>query len=97
VLAAFPDIFFCDPDYYPVARGDEADLAVQIFPSLQANTEEYQAILKNNNLAGLSAFSADQKLLVYRAHKTLAAVHFTLSGDKYQFQLQTKDTSGKGL
>ena len=97
VLAAFPDIFFCDPDFYPVARGDEADIAVRIFPALQANTEEYQAILKNNNLAGVSAFSADQKLLVYRAHKKLAAVYYTLSGDTYQFQLQTKDTNGKGL
>ena len=95
VLAAYPDIFFCDPDFYPVARGDEAAIAEARFPGLQANTEEFQAILQNNNLAGLTVFSADQKLLVYRAHKKLAAVRFTLSGDQYQFQLQTKDAAAR--
>lgn len=97
LLAAFPDIFFCDPDFYPVARGDEAAIAEARFPALQANTEEFQAILHNNNLAGLTAFSADQKLLIYRAHKQLTAVRFTLSGGQYQFQLQTKDANGQGL
>jgi hypothetical protein len=27
VLGQFPDFFFCDSDYYPVARADEMDLA----------------------------------------------------------------------
>jgi hypothetical protein len=96
VLAAFPNLFFCDPDYYPVARADEADLAQQRFPELQANQEEFQAILNHNNMSGQATFSADQKLLIYREHKKLAAIHFELKGDKYQFQLQTKDTSGQG-
>jgi len=95
VLAAYPDLFFCDPDYYPVARDDEATLAEQRFPLIQANSEEFQAILTHNNLAA-SAFSPDQKLVVYQAHKKLAAIHFTLRGDKYQFQLTTKDPNGKG-
>src|SRR5690349_12749888 len=29
VLAEFPAFFFCDPDYYPVARADELELARQ--------------------------------------------------------------------
>ena len=97
VLAAFPDMFYCDPDLYPVAVGDEAQLAELRFPALQANTEEFQAILANNSLAGTGSFSASQKLLIYRAHKQLAAIRFTLTGDKYQFQLATKDSAGKGL
>jgi hypothetical protein len=97
VLAAYPDFFYCDPDFYPVARGDEAAQAEQQFPALQANVEEFQAILQNNNLAGQTAFNTDQKLLVYRAHKKLAALRFTLTGGQYQFQLQTKDAAGKGL
>jgi Hint domain len=96
VLAAYPDMFYCDPDLYPVAVGDEAQLAEQRFPTLQANQEEFQAILAHNNLSGPD-FSADQKLVIYRAHKKLAAIRFTLMGDKYQFQLATKDASGKGL
>jgi len=97
VLAAYPDFFYCDPDLYPVARGDEAAQAEQQFPALQANVEEFQAILQNNNLAGQTAFNTDQKLLVYRAHKKLAALRFTLTSGQYQFQLQTKDAAGKGL
>ncbi len=96
VLAAYPNLFFCDPDFYPVARDNEADLAVQHFPELQANQEEFQAILKHNRLAGATAFSADQKLLIYRDHKQLAAIGFVLTGQQYQFQLRTSDSKGSG-
>ena len=96
VLTQFPDLFFCDPDYYPVARADEADLARQQFPELQANPEEFNAILNHNGLAGLAVFTDDQKLLIYREHKKLNALQFTLSGDSYQFQLQVAKTEGPG-
>jgi len=96
VLAQFPDLFFCDPDYYPVAREDELDLARQRFPELQANTEEFNTILAHNNLAGLPSFTDDQKLLIYREHKKLAAVQFELTATGYRFQLQVAKTEGKG-
>jgi hypothetical protein len=89
VLDQFPDFFFCDPDFYPVARADETSLVVQRFPELQANQEEFQAILSHNGLSGLTTFSDDQKLLIYREHKKLNAIYFELVGDKYQFQIQT--------
>jgi hypothetical protein len=97
VLDEFPKMFFCDPDYYPVARADEIDLARQKFPELQANQEEFQAILKHNGLNGVTTFSDDQKLLVYREHKKLAAIHFELSGNGYQFQLQTAESDIEGF
>jgi hypothetical protein len=98
VLAAFPNLFFCDPDFYPVARGDEAALAQARFPEIKANPEEYQAILAHTSLTGIASFAPDQMLVIYREYKKLAAVRFQLApGDKYQFQLQTKDpSSGKG-
>ncbi len=97
VLSQFPNLFFCDPDYYPVARADEADLARQRFPELQANPEEFQAILNHTGLSGLTAFTDEQKLLVYREHKKLAAIHFTPAGDRYQFQLQIADGNEQGF
>jgi len=96
VLAEFPDFFFCDPDYYPVSRGDELSLALQRFPELQANSEEFTAILAHNSLAGLSAFSSDQKLLIYREHKKLAALRFEAAAAGYRFQLQSAKTQGQG-
>jgi hypothetical protein len=96
LLAQFPDLFFCDPDYYPVARADEGGLALQVFPALQANLEEFNAILAHNQLAGLTSFSAAQKLLIYREHKKLGAVHFVVAGNSYQFQLQVSPSKGQG-
>ncbi len=96
VLNEFPDLFFCDPDFYPVARADELDLALERFPDLQANTEEFRAILDHNDLNGMASFNDEQKLLIYRQHKKLTAIHFELSGDKYQFQIQVAKTEGEG-
>jgi hypothetical protein len=53
ILAQFPDHFYCDPDYYPVARADEFGLACQRFPELQANLEEFNTIIAHHNLVGL--------------------------------------------
>jgi len=97
LLEEFPDFFFCDPDYYPIAREDEGVLARQRFPELQADTEEFQAILKHTGLNGLTVFSYEQKLLIYREHKKLAALEFELAGDEYKFQLQTQSQDGQGF
>lgn len=96
VLAQFPDLFFCDSDFFPIARADETDLARQRFPELQANPEEFNTILSHNQLAGLTTFSDEQKLLVYREHKKLAAVHFELADNHYQFQILVAPNKGQG-
>ncbi|HLO33266.1 MAG TPA: Hint domain-containing protein [Anaerolineales bacterium] len=96
VLEQFPDFFFCDPDFYPIARDDEMSLAQQRFPELQADQEEFQAILNHNGLSGVTTFTADQKLLIYRDYKKLNAIYFQLARDKYQFQIQTGSEGGQG-
>lgn len=96
VLDQFPDFFFCDPDLYPVARDDETDLAQQRFAELQANPEEFQAILSHNGLSGTTTFTTEQKILIYREHKKLNAIHFELTGDTYQFQIQTGKDGQQG-
>jgi Hint domain-containing protein len=97
VLDRFPDFFFCDPDFYPIAREDELTLALQRFPDLQANQEEFQTILKHAGFGGVATFTDDQKLLIYRDHKKLNAVYFELVGDKFQFQIQTGAEGQQGL
>jgi len=96
LLAEFSNFFFCDPDMYPVAHND-APLAIQRFPELQANAEEFQAILAHNGLTGLTSFTDEQKLLIYREHKKLAAISLELTGDRYLFKLQTDEGIGKGF
>ncbi|HEY6073475.1 MAG TPA: Hint domain-containing protein [Anaerolineales bacterium] len=94
VLDQFPDFFYCDPDLYPIARDDEMSLALAQFPELQANQEEFQAILVHNGLSG-TTFTDAQKLLIYRDHKKLNAIFFEPAGDKYKFQIQT-GSEGQG-
>jgi hypothetical protein len=96
VLDQFPDFFFCDPDLYPIARAEESDLALQAFPDLQADQEEFQAILKHLGLSGQTSFTDEQKLQIYREHKRLNAIIFQLAGDKYQFQIQTGSEGQQG-
>lgn len=96
VLDEFPDFFFCDPDYYPIAREDETVLALQRFAEIQANADEFQTILQHSHLDGVTTFSDEQKLLIYREHKKLNAIYFELAGEKYQFQIQTGSEGQQG-
>ena len=97
VLDQFPDFFFCDPDYYPVARADEGLLADERFPQIQADQEEFRTILAHLGLPGVTNFSEDQKLQIYREYKRLAALHFVLAGDLYQFQFLTGGQGKQGV
>jgi hypothetical protein len=96
LLSKFPDLFFCDPDYYPVTRGDEAALAQQRFPEMQEDAAGFQLILNHLGMKGPGAFSDEQKLLIYREHKKLDSIQFELAGNTYQFQLQTADKNKQG-
>ncbi len=97
LLAEFPALFFCDSDFYPVAREDEGELALQRFPEIAANGEEFQAILKHQGLDGLIEFTDEQKLLIYREHKKLAVIQLEPTGDEYQFQVQVAEASEQGF
>ncbi|MCL7411603.1 MAG: PEGA domain-containing protein [Methanosarcinaceae archaeon] len=79
-------LFFCDPDYYPVAReGGEQKNAIEQFFDIQNNTEEYQAILRHTNMQTIHDPSSEQKLLIYREHKKLNAVILSPSQDIFEF------------
>lgn len=98
LLEKYPNFFYCDPDLYPVARGDEAELARQRFPEIQANQEEFQAILAHNSLSVQTSFTGEQKLLIYQEHKKLTAIPFELAGEVYKFQLRTANQDqGEGF
>jgi len=88
VLDRYPDFFFCDPDYYPIARDDELSLAKQRFAHIQSDAEVFTAILAHNHLSGLTSFTDDQLLMIYRDYKKLNAVLFQKMGDLYQFDIQ---------
>jgi len=91
LLDQFPDFFYCDPDAYPVARADQTQLAIQHFPEIEANREEFEAILEHNGLSGQSSFTDAQKLQIYSDYKKLAAIGLEAAPGAYQFELRTAD------
>lgn len=88
LMDSFGELFFCDPDFYPVAFADEIDLARERFPEIQANPEEFQAILDRLGWEGMTVFMDEEKLSIYRQHKRLAAILFERAGAVYGFQMR---------
>lgn len=96
LLAAYPDIFWCDPDFYPIAReGQEQANALQQFPVIMANTAEFIAILEHLALPNKTDYTDAEKLDIYRQHKLLTrAITVTFSGNIYDFSLRTGQNPG---
>jgi len=87
LLEAFGPPFFCDPDYYPVSRGDEQQKAKEWFAQVEPGSEEIQAIL--GRLALEPPLSEEETLLVYREHKLLGSILLEPSGTEYRFEIRT--------
>ncbi len=87
-------LFYCDPDYYPVARGDELARALEVFPTIAADTEKYDAILEHLGLPATPPPSDSTRLRIYRESKRLASITLSPSGDDFAFQLREQDAKG---
>ena len=74
--------WYCDPDFYPVARADETEIARQRLPDMQRETETFAAILRHNGVPTGAALSLgdDQLLAVYRDWKDLERVPLDRTG-----------------
>ena len=57
-------IDYCDPDLYPVARSDELEAAKARFPTIQADSAAYQAILEHEHLAAGQHFTDAQIIAI---------------------------------
>ena len=86
---------FCDPDFYPVARSDEAELASQRLPAIRDDPPTYLAITARLGIdsSAASTPSADQVLAIYREWKMLAALVLEPAGDGYRFDYVAAATS----
>ncbi len=71
---------FCDPDFFPLARGDEAETALARFPEIQKDQETLAAIVAHLNLPLLPPYTRDQQLAIYRDWKVLNAIRIESSG-----------------
>lgn len=95
LIEHYGDIFYCDPDFYPIARpGVEEQNAATEFPAIMADSDEYSAILAHLGFGPSPAVTDQLKLDVYREHKKLNALPLTQSGNSYTYSFRIGDTAG---
>lgn len=87
VMDAAGRIWFCDPDFYPVARNDERELARQKLPEIQRDAPTYAAI---------TARVGTDLLSVYRDWKALNALALQPVNDVFGFAYLAQKTDKTG-
>lgn len=85
---------FCDPDFYPVARDDEGQLARERYPEIRADAPTFEAITAHLRLDPSASPSADQMLAIYREWKALNALVLTNDGPAFRFDYVVGDEPG---
>jgi hypothetical protein len=88
----FGRLWYCDPDFYPVARQDEQLLAEERFPDTAADAEAFSVILAQLGYAPAPEYTAAQQLAVYRDWKMLRALQLEPAGGGYRFGARARST-----
>src|SRR5713101_4328604 len=65
---------YCDPDFYPIARADEATLAKQHEPDMRADADTWAALMAHHPIIQIAIFpppplTGEQLLPLYRDWK----------------------------
>ena len=95
LIERFGPHWFCDPDEYPVARGDEAQLAIQRFADIKADRDSWTAITAHVGDPGGNP-TPDQKLVLYRAWKQLNSINLeSVGNERYRFDYLAVPVAGQ--
>jgi hypothetical protein len=99
IIQNYSDVFWCDPDLFPVSReGQEQANALTQFPDIQNNLSEFTAILEHLNWSDKTDYTDLEKLSIYREHKLLShAVSVSPSGNLYNFIILIGNNQGKRI
>jgi len=85
---------FCDPDFYPVARGDEQQRAHERLPEIQKDVPTFTAIVSHLGFPPAATYSGQQELAIYRDWKTLNALPLSPAFIGYRFAVRVSTTGG---
>ena len=79
-------LWYCDPDFYPVARADESDQAVERYDEVRSDASVFTTIATQLGMNVAGPHTVDQKLALYRAWKQLNAIALEpVDGGRYRF------------
>lgn len=85
LLGRFGPLVYCDPDFYPVARADEASAATEHLAAMRADASAWAAIAARRGFDPTSDPRGDTLLAAYRDWKMLRALTLTTAGDGWSF------------
>lgn len=97
LLDTFGPRWYCDPDYYPLARPsfEEGQAAIERFPEIQADTQTFGAIVRHLGYDLGTTFSDAQKLEIYRLWKVLVSISLDPAGNgAYRFDYLAQPPDG---
>jgi hypothetical protein len=97
LITKYTDLFWWDPDYYPIGRPEEPNAKEQ-FPTIRANKDEFAAIIQHLGLPDKAEYTDAEVLAVYREYKKLnRAVQLIPSGTAYTYTLRTGENQGYAI
>jgi hypothetical protein len=95
LIAAYGPLWYCDPDFYPVARAAELDQALARWSEVTAEKEAFAALLAVRGLPAGTAFTDAQKLDIYHEWKSLYAIALDPVGTgSYRFDYRAEPKGG---
>jgi hypothetical protein len=97
LVERFGPRWYCDPDYYPIARPsfDEQQTAIERFPEIQSDAPLFDAIVRHLALNGAGPFTDGQKLSIYQEWKILASLALDPAGNgSYRFDYVAQPVGG---
>jgi hypothetical protein len=100
LIDAYGPLWYCDPDFFPIAHGDEIDNARARWADVMADAAAFAAITHKLGLDPAGAFTDAQKLSVYQAWKVLQAIALNPIGNdtfRFDYLAQPKPGGGEGL
>jgi hypothetical protein len=87
--------WYCDPDVYPVAHGDEQALALERFAEMQAEGDVYQHVAAKLGIDLSSPLTDAEKLAIYQVWKVALSIPLDPIGDgTYRFDYLAQPAEG---
>jgi hypothetical protein len=95
IIDRFGPLWYCDPDFYPIPRGEEIDSARSRWPEVIADAEAFKAITAKLGIDPNGSFTDAQKLSVYQAWKIINAIALDpIGNDTYRFDYLAQPKGG---
>lgn len=95
LIDRFGPRWYCDPDEFPVAHGDEQERAIERFPEMKAEGELYRAVAARLGIDPNAALTDAQKLAIYHVWKAGISIPLDPVGDgRYRFDYSAQPAPG---